>query len=232
MPPDLRVRAALDYAFLDAALAALANPERLRILGYLTRPRSADDVARQMGVSRQAAAKHLAKLAEAGLVERREGTRGAAAVTTHVLDPRALFLVHDEFEKMGSLRRRGQREAPGRTLVVPVAPPPGPPLAGPCFHVVRGMDTGHRFALPHTEQRTWTLGRAGSCDVSVAHDPYASKRHAEVRWTGAGFALADLGSTNRTFHNFAALPKHGLAPLRHGDVVGVGKTLLLFWLPG
>lgn len=232
MPKDLRVKTGVDFEFLTTAMEALSNPDRLHLLGYLTQPHYLEEIASLMKVSRQAARKHLDKLVEVHILERRASTRDSGPVTEYLINPQALFLIHDEFEKLGSLRRREEEVTLSRTLVAADARTGPPPPTTPCFHVVRGMDTGHRHELGHNERRAWTLGRDPRCDVVVGHDPYASNRHAEVRWEQGGFVLGDLGSTNRTFYNWAPIPRSGAVPLRHGDVVGVGKTLLLFWEPG
>jgi DNA-binding transcriptional ArsR family regulator len=60
-------------AQLLAALSALANPHRLRIVAALRRQgrNYVSELARQVGLSRPLLHLHLAKLAEAGLVTRR-----------------------------------------------------------------------------------------------------------------------------------------------------------------
>jgi DNA-binding transcriptional ArsR family regulator len=55
---------------LDAALAALADPTRRRLLRLVgDRPRKAGELAEAFPVSRPAVSKHLRVLREAGLVE-------------------------------------------------------------------------------------------------------------------------------------------------------------------
>ena len=55
---------------LDAALAALADPTRRRLLRLVgDRPRKAGELAEVFPVSRSAVSKHLRVLREAGLVE-------------------------------------------------------------------------------------------------------------------------------------------------------------------
>lgn len=66
--------------------------------------------------------------------------------------------------------------------------------------------------------RATTIGRDLDSDV-VVPSGVVSRRHALVRWDGAGFVLFDLGSTNGTFLNGKAVV---LARLEPGDVVGVG----------
>ncbi len=49
-----------------------------------------------------------------------------------------------------------------------------------------------RFELP---PRPVVIGRSKECEIRVT-DPNVSRRHAEVRRTGTGFTVVDLGSTN------------------------------------
>jgi hypothetical protein len=62
------------------------------------------------------------------------------------------------------------------------------------------------------------VGREPSCGL-VVEDPRVSKRHAELRWTGQGWALHDLGSKNGTTVN--ARPADGVV-LRDGDLLSLG----------
>lgn len=62
------------------------------------------------------------------------------------------------------------------------------------------------------------VGREPSCGL-VVEDPRVSKRHAELRWTGQGWALHDLGSKNGTTVN--ARPADGVM-LRDGDLLSLG----------
>ena len=71
MPPDAE-------AIAEQVFAALADPSRRAILAALAAggPATATDLAARLPITRQAIAKHLALLAEAGLVDGRAG--GAA----------------------------------------------------------------------------------------------------------------------------------------------------------
>ena len=62
---------------LDATFAALADPTRRAILAALAAdgPATATDLAGRLPITRQAIAKHLALLAEAGLVTAEPGER-------------------------------------------------------------------------------------------------------------------------------------------------------------
>jgi hypothetical protein len=71
---------------------------------------------------------------------------------------------------------------------------------------------------------TATIGRAPECEVRLA-DTSVSRRHAEVRATGDGWAIADLGSTNGTKVNGAVVTDR---KLKDGDTISVGDSHLRF----
>ena len=70
MPPDVE-------AIAEQVFAALADPTRRAILAALASrgPATATDLAADLPITRQAIAKHLAMLAEAGLVTAEPGER-------------------------------------------------------------------------------------------------------------------------------------------------------------
>lgn len=84
------------------------------------------------------------------------------------------------------------------------------------------QDSGKRLALGAA---VVGIGRLPACDIVVA-DPNASRRHAEVRPHGAGYAVVDLGSTNGTRVN--GLLVVGDRVLAHGDVISIGATTVRF----
>jgi hypothetical protein len=72
------------------------------------------------------------------------------------------------------------------------------------------------------------IGRAAGCDVSL-DDPEVSRRHCRV-WVQHGRAwLEDLASINGTFVNDRRVALR--MALRDGDVLRVGRTLLVFARP-
>ncbi len=229
------VKRALEDADLErlaGLLLPLSSPVRLRLLRFLTTPHYLEEVASHLKLTRQAARKHLDKLVAIGVLDRKPGTRDTGPVTEYVINPQALFLVYDEFEKLGSLRRDERSDVMLRTVAEPGVRSPAAGAAGPCMWIVRGLNIGLRAALPPKDGREWVIGRDVRCDLVVAHDPYASNRHAEIRRENGAYVLTDLRSTNGTKHNWALVARGGEVPLRHGDLVGVGKTLLLFWDAG
>lgn len=214
---------------LANSLRPLASPVRLRLLRFLTNPHYLEEVASHLMLTRQAARKHLDQLGAIGVIEKRSGVRESGPVTEYVIHPQSIFLIYDEFEKLGSLRRENPPDVMTRTVAGPgqrFAPEPQP---GPLLSIVRGFNVGQRFKLQAGTSKTWLIGRDERCDLHFDHDPYASNRHAEIRWEKGRFVLTDLRSTNGTTHNWALLPRGGEVELRHGDLVGIGKSLLLLW---
>jgi hypothetical protein len=70
-----------------------------------------------------------------------------------------------------------------------------------------------------------TIGRSRDCDV-VLSDPNVSRRHAELRPRGGGWAIADLGSTNGVSVNGVRVERP--QTLRPGDRIEIGTSLLTF----
>lgn len=68
-----------------------------------------------------------------------------------------------------------------------------------------------------------TFGRAPDVTVQI-DDPYVSDRHARVYRVDTHWVLADLGSTNGTYHNTSKVT----APVRlvAGDQLAIGKTVV------
>lgn len=230
---DLSARRAAEERELELLaerLVPLASPVRLRLLRFLTRPHYLEEIASYLGLTRQAARKHVDQLVEIGVLDRQSGTRETGPVTEYLVNPSALYLLYDEFEKLASLRRAEEPDVLSRTVAQPGARPLSAPAGGPCLTVVRGLNLGQRHRLPPAAKE-WTIGRDTTCAIAVPYDAYASNRHAEVRYEGGRYLLTDLRSTNGTLHNFVLLARGGEVELAHGDVVGVGKTVLLFWGP-
>lgn len=68
------------------------------------------------------------------------------------------------------------------------------------------------------------IGRAPGCGLVLGTDNFVSARHARVFRQGHDYWVEDLGSTNGTLLNGRKLS--AAAPLRRGDRVQVGRTLI------
>jgi len=94
------------------------------------------------------------------------------------------------------------------------------PSVGERGSLVR-MPDGVSYALA---KPSVTIGRFPESDV-VVDDAGASRQHARIRRTDAGFVLTDLGSTNGTMVNGELIQEH---MLEHGDRITIGETELEF----
>ncbi len=87
--------------------------------------------------------------------------------------------------------------------------------------VIQGADQGKRFEL---KTKPMALGRDQSNPIRL-HDTEVSRRHAEVRPVEDSYRVVDLGSANGTFVNGQSIDQ---APLRSGDRLQLGQTVMLF----
>lgn len=234
---DLEASAPQDDA-LARSLNALAHPSRLALLRQLRTPRTlreiqlrtgaaADDVGRS--ISRQAVREHLDRLLAIGVVHAREATRDYGETTEYSLSHQALYALSEEFR--GLARLRPASEPVAATMARrPGAPEPRAP-EGPCLVLVKGLDEGRTFPLapPGVGRRQWTLGRRRGLDVSLDFDPFVSTENALIVWEDGTFTIEDLpDSRNGTSVNFVTLPKGERRSLRTSDVIGIGRSLLVF----
>ncbi len=81
---------------------------------------------------------------------------------------------------------------------------------------------GRRLLVP---PRGAVIGRSRDCEI-VLDDAGVSRRHLEIRPSGEGWAVADLGSTNGVRLNGHAIS--GSCPLQLGDRVEAGSTQMVF----
>ncbi len=100
-----------------------------------------------------------------------------------------------------------------------------PPGLNAVVEVVAGQDAGRVFRF---SRGNITIGRkTGEIPLS---DIEVSRRHAVIEVFGRRMIfLRDLGSTNGTYHNGRRV---AVAPLRSGDTVGIGRTVLKLQVAG
>jgi pSer/pThr/pTyr-binding forkhead associated (FHA) protein len=87
--------------------------------------------------------------------------------------------------------------------------------------VKRGPNAGSRFLL---DQDVTTAGRHPDSDIFL-DDVTVSRRHAEFRREGTGYAVHDVGSLNGTYVNRERIDA---TPLAGGDEVQIGKFRLVY----
>jgi hypothetical protein len=83
------------------------------------------------------------------------------------------------------------------------------------------LPTGDRFTLA---EHAVTVGRRPESNIVLA-DPNVSRNHAEIRPSGEGFVLVDLGSTNGSKVNGVRVDQR---VLEDGDEISFGNTHMRF----
>ena len=84
------------------------------------------------------------------------------------------------------------------------------------------MPAGDRIEL--TDARN-LIGRLSDCRIMIS-DGNTSRHHAEIRRSGSGFVINDLGSTNGTYLNGERLATE--RRINDGDIITVGSVNLRF----
>ena len=71
-----------------------------------------------------------------------------------------------------------------------------------------------------------SIGREAPCELVITDDPDLSRRHARIFWSGSGWMLEDLGSSNGTFVGEFQAARRLSEPAAIGDghIFRVGLT--------
>lgn len=217
---------------LSAYLGGLASPTRLAIMRALRSPKVLKDIdvraeAQGPPITRQAIRKHLDLLLEIGVVNVRTVTMAYGDTVEYVVNHQRVFSVAEEVRNLA-------RIAPTvEPSILTVGGGEVAPLARDhaCLVLVKGLDEGRTFDLdPRSGASEWRIGRRRGLAVSVDFDPSTSGENAIVRWTGRSHTLEDVpGSRNGTWRNLVRLRPGEVAPLEHGDILGVGRCLFVYW---
>ena len=100
-----------------------------------------------------------------------------------------------------------------------VRPEGAPPSAG--LFVAAGAESGKAIRLGAAPA---VVGRSPDCQL-VLGDLQVSKEHLRIEWTGGGFLLTDLQSSDGTKVNGRSVTSTPLNPL---DRIQIGETVLVF----
>lgn len=230
-----------EFQRLADHLRVLANPNRLELLYELRSPKSVDELELtpeqvQAGenperpISHQAVRKHLSKLTSIDVVATEAKNREGRLVDEYVLNHQRLFAIVEEFRSLGELEPE-QPVAEEETIPADRREAEGDD-EGPRLVIVRGQREGRAFPLREADRvgdRGWIIGRNQGLPITLGYDPFVSAENTVIEPTSSGLAVRDLpDSRNGTFLNFERLPAGGSAELSVGDVIGVGRTNLVF----
>ncbi|HVL86595.1 MAG TPA: FHA domain-containing protein [Candidatus Thermoplasmatota archaeon] len=196
---------------LSESLAVLADPETLRVLGAIAARRSGAPPSPIPPEDRR----RVDALVEAGFLTL-EG-----------------YVVAERMFNLQEMLWRVVSPEPavdplvGRTALLPKPPTDVAPVGvSPRLIVVHGPHIGQEARLENQERVR--IGRDRACDLSLEFDTYTSGEHAEVTRVRGEIGVVDLFSRNGTYVNWRRLPPGGFRALLPGDVVGVGRNLLVF----
>lgn len=219
-------------------LGALAHPRRLELLAILREPRSAGEIelrpwrqtadhSPERAISRSAVERHLQTLETIGVIARKPAQRGKGA-EEYVLDHARLFAIIETVRALTRLRPTIDLDSRETMDVLrPVERKSARPATGP--HVARMGGPSEGDVVPLLGEGPWRIGRAPGSEVSLDYDPFVSSSHAELTRAGGTFSVRDLAvNRNGTSVNWTRLPRGGSLELASGDVIGAGRSLLLF----
>lgn len=226
-----RMRTTEDDDRLAHAFDALSSPIRFALLRELRAPRTLSSirVAPMEGsdsalLARQSVRRHIDQLVESGLLLARpvRGVRGETV--EYGANRQRLFVLAEELLSLAHVRPDLEPEV--ETAPAKLEPPAL--VAPPCFVLVHGAEIGRVFSL--TSAGPWRIGRHRHSDISLDFDPFVSGEHAVVlRSAGEGHVIRDSSANrNGTTVNLQPLARGGSARLAQGDLVGVGRSLLLY----
>lgn len=212
-----------DHVGLAQAFTVLANPTRLMLLHRLATPAFVPDLEEELSLTRQALKKHLDALVEGGLVETRRTRRGVFSATEYAASARGLFAFKEAVLDLAlpeeRVTRTEQRTRPASNDSASRA------HDGPGLLVLHGHRRGAWFPLEGAGPIV--VGRDETSDIPLAWDPFASARHAALSRDGVGWSLTDLHARNGTSVNLQRVELGSTVKLANGDVIGLGRSLLV-----
>lgn len=218
---------------LAELFATIGNPTRLRILRSLTEPRAMNEItvkghradAAQV-VARQTVRTHLDQLLAKGFVVARPNPAASARGLDYVVNHQAFSALAEEVRNLARMRPVVEPSLPTSKL----GASPTTRTEGPRLLVTRGLHEGRLVPLGAPRPRSWVVGRRRDVDVALDYDPFISSENSLIDFDGDRYWLADVpGSRNGTHVNQRRLMETERHELRHGDLIEVGRSALLFW---
>lgn len=236
--PSTPSRPPVDHDTLAEFLSALAYPMRLQLLELLRFPHTLGELkvqprrreggkAVERPAAKQTVKAHLDQLIEAGLVRAEEQHVGARSVPRYAVNAPKLYELTEELRRLSTMY--AGRGTPGEATGTLAGGSAASQATGPRLVLVHGVYEGKAFPLDDgAGPGPWVVGRKREVAVCLDYDPFVSLENAVVTTGREGFAVTDLGSKNGTSVNWVPLAKGASQPLKAGDIVGVGRSLLVF----
>lgn len=223
------------YDGLAVLLGALSYPVRLQLLGLLRLPHTLHDIklgarrgdagsAPAATAARQTVHAHLRKLEAAQLVRTERIEVGGRAVRQYTVNVQKVYALIEDLRRL-SVLYAGQGSGRDITGSLPFEALP-PQESGPRLVLTHGVYEGKVFPLAGKD--TWVIGRGADAAVLLDYDPFVSVEHARIERREDGFDLVDLGSKNGTLVNWRPMPSQGTRRLKPADIIGVGRSMLVF----
>lgn len=213
-------------------LEALTNLHRILILRSLRAPRALGEIlvrqdATGPPLSRQSVRHHLDLLIANGIVRSRSVERDYGETSEYVIDHQRIFALSEELR--GLARLKPTEDPDGQTvprLQDPILPPPRP-----CLILTSGLDVGTWYDLrSQRDGKSWLIGRRRGADIALDFDGAVSGENSLIRLENGDHTVESLpGSVNGTRVNGQRLAEGARRVLAHGDLIGVGRCLLLYW---
>lgn len=236
---------------LAQALGALASPTRLQILRALRTPKVLAEIhvrapESDRNIARQTVREHLNKLIQVGMVTTREVDRAYGDTVEFVANHQTLYALSEEMRGLSRVRPavdpggstvHSDKGRPRSTPETPAAArAPAQTSVGPRFVMVKGLDEGTSFPLraassaEGSARSEWLIGRRRGIAIPLDFDPYVSSENSRITWRDGAHVIENLpDSRNGTTVNFSKLGVGEQRALRHGDIIGVGRSLLAYW---
>ena len=224
-------------AAFTAALGALATPARILLLRAIRTPKTVTEIKLKLPgeaeghdrvLARQTVKQHLDRLVEVGVVHAREAERTHGRTLEYVVNHQVLYSLSEEFRSLAKLRPTDLPPSMTRTAF---GPKNAAQRGRPCLILVKGLDEGRIYDLapPPKGPAEWLIGRRRGLSISLDFDEFVSSENSRIRWDGQRHSIEDLAlSRNGTWVNFRQLPKGSPTQLERGDIVGVGRSTLVF----
>lgn len=237
--PDPGRATPVDHAVLAEHLSALAYAARLQLLGMLRVPHLLSEIRLtplrvlpgenpDRPAAKPTVQAHLDKLVESEFVRVDDVGTAGRKVFRYTANATKVYALIEDMRRL-SVMYGGAGDARDETGTIS-SRPSTPVATGPRLILVHGVYEGKAFPLNDASavDGRWTIGRKAGTPISLDYDGFVSTENTLVRREEGKLVVQDLDSKNGTSVNWARLEKGRTHALRPADVIGVGRSLLVF----